>query len=47
MGWILRWDSPWMAFPSVSAPFIFVVVVVPVFPLVRKNSELKILRWGW
>ena len=33
-----------MVFPSVSAPFIFVVVVVPVFPLVRKNSELKILR---
>ena len=29
MGWISRWDSLWMAFPSVSAPH-FVSVFAPV-----------------
>jgi hypothetical protein len=33
----------WMTFPLVSAPFF--LGGVPVFPLVRYNSELKILRW--
>jgi hypothetical protein len=37
MGWIPRWGSLWMAFPSVSA-WLF----VPVFPL--DNSGLKFLR---
>ena len=40
MGWIPRWGSLWMAFPSVSAP-----LFVPVFPLDRSNSGLKFLRW--
>jgi hypothetical protein len=41
MGCIPRWDSLWMAFPSVSAPFF-----VPAFPLDRSNSGLIIfLRW--
>jgi hypothetical protein len=40
MGWILRWGSPWMAFPSVSVPY-FVFIVSPVsnrFTLLR-NTE--------
>ena len=37
---IPKWDSLWMAFSLVSAPFF-----VPVFPLDRNNSRLKILRW--
>ena len=36
MGWIPRWGSFWMAFPSVSAP-----QFVPAFPLDRTNSGLK------
>ena len=40
MGWIPRWGSLWMAFPSVSAP-----LFVPVFPLDRSNSGLKFWRW--
>ena len=36
VGWIPRWGSLWMAFPSVSAP-----LFVPVFPLDRRHSELK------
>jgi len=40
MGWIPRWGSLWMAFPTVTAPFF-----VPVFPLDRNDSELKMLRW--
>jgi len=40
MGWIPRWGSLWMAFPSVSDPFL-----VRVFSLDRKNSGLKFLRW--
>ena len=39
LGWIPRWESLWMAFSSVSAPHF-----VPVFPLDRSNSGLKILR---
>jgi hypothetical protein len=40
IGWIPRWDSLWMAFPSVSAP-----LFLPAFPLDRNNnSELKFLR---
>jgi hypothetical protein len=39
IGWILRWGSLWTAFPSVSVP-----LFVPVFPLDRSNSELKIWR---
>jgi hypothetical protein len=40
VGWIPRWDSLWMVFPSVSAP-----LFVPVFPLDRSNSALKFWRW--
>jgi hypothetical protein len=40
MGWIPRWDSLWMAFPSASAP-----QFVSAFPLNRSNSGLKFLRW--
>ncbi|EDL41692.1 mCG148474 [Mus musculus] len=40
VGWIPRWGSLWMAFPSVSALFF-----VPAFPLDRYNSGLKFLRW--
>jgi hypothetical protein len=39
MGWILRWGSLWMAFPSVSAPHF-----VSVFPLDRSLSGLKSLE---
>jgi len=39
MGWIPRWGSLWMAFPSVSAPH-----SVPVFPLDRSHSGLKTWR---
>ena len=40
MGWIPRWCSLWMAFPSVSTP-----LFVPVFLLDRSNSVLIVLRW--
>jgi hypothetical protein len=40
MGWIPRWGSLCMAFPSVSAP-----LFVPAFPLDRRNSDLIVLRW--
>ena len=40
MGWIPRWGSFWMAFPSVSVP-----LSVPTLPLDRNNSGLKFLRW--
>jgi hypothetical protein len=40
VGWIPRWGSLWMAFPSVSVP-----LFVPVFPLDWSNSELKFWRW--
>jgi hypothetical protein len=40
VGWILRWGSLSMAFPSVSAP-----LFVPVFPLNRRNSGVKFWRW--
>jgi hypothetical protein len=40
MGWIPRWGSLWMTFPSISVP-----LFVPVFPLDRSNSGLKFLRW--
>jgi hypothetical protein len=40
IGWIPRWGSLWMAFPSVSAPF-----SVPAFPLDRNNSVLIFLSW--
>jgi hypothetical protein len=39
MGWIPRWGSLWVAFPSISAP-----LFVPVFPLDRRNSGLKFFR---
>jgi hypothetical protein len=39
-GWIPRWGSLWMTFPSVS-----VLLFVPAFPLDRNNSGLKFLRW--
>jgi hypothetical protein len=39
MGWIRRWRSLWMAFPSVSAP-----LFVPVFPVDRSNFGLKFWR---
>jgi hypothetical protein len=38
MGWIPRWGSLWMTFPSASVPFF-----VPVFPLDRNISRLTIL----
>jgi len=34
MGWIPRWGSLWMAFPSVSAPHF-----VPEFPVILGMSE--------
>ena len=40
MEWIPRWDSFWMAFPSVSAPY-FVSILPPVsilFPLLRSTE---------
>jgi hypothetical protein len=40
MGWIPRWGSPWMAFPSVSAPP-FVSVTHPIgilLPLLRRTK---------
>ena len=40
MGWIPRWGSLWMAFPSVSAP-----LFVPPFPFDRINSGLTFSRW--
>ena len=40
MGRTPRWGSLWSAFPSVSA-----LLFVPIFPLDRNNSGLKILRW--
>ena len=39
MGWIPRWGSLLVAFPSISAP-----LFVPVFPLDKGNSGLKFLR---
>jgi hypothetical protein len=39
MGWIPRWSSLWMAFPSV-----FALHLVPVFPLDMGNSGLKVWR---
>ena len=36
VGWIPRWGSPWMAFPSASVP-----LFVPVFPLDRSNTGLN------
>jgi hypothetical protein len=39
-GWIPRWGSLWMAFPSFSVP-LFVLV----FLLDRSNSGLKFWRW--
>jgi hypothetical protein len=42
MGWIPRWGSLWMAFPSVSAPHF-----VSVFPLDRSNSGLKKIGDEW
>jgi hypothetical protein len=39
MGWMPMWGGNWMAFPSVSVPFIF-----PAFPLDRNISLFKILR---
>jgi len=38
--WMPRWGSPWLTLPSVSVPFF-----VPVLPLDRNISGLKILRW--
>ena len=40
MGWIPRWDSLWMAFPSVTAPyFVFVFPQVSIlFPLLRRTE---------
>jgi hypothetical protein len=35
-----RWDSLWMAFPSVFDP-----LFVPEFPLDKSNYRLKFLRW--
>jgi len=41
MGWIPRWGSLWMAFPSVPA-----LLFVPAFPLDRSNSGLKFSEIG-
>ena len=44
MGWIPRWGSPWMAFPSVYAPH-FVSLFDPViilFPFLRRNEALTL-----
>ena len=40
LGWIPRSSNLWMAFPSVSAP-----LFVPVFPLKRNISGLKLWTW--
>jgi hypothetical protein len=40
MGWISRWGCLWMAFPSKLTPHF-----VPVFPLDRSLSGLRIWRW--
>jgi hypothetical protein len=41
MGWIPRWGSLWVAFPSVSAP-----LFVPEFTFDRRNSGiLEFLKW--
>ena len=40
MGWIRRWGSLWMAFPSV-----LLHVFVPAFLSDRNNSGLEYLRW--
>jgi hypothetical protein len=43
VGWISRWCSLWMAFPSVSVP-----LIVRVFPLDRSNfQQNKIKIWMW
>jgi hypothetical protein len=42
MGWILRWGSLWMAFPSIFAP-----LFVPALPLDRSYSGLIFLRLVW
>jgi hypothetical protein len=41
MGWIPRWGSLWMSFPSVSAP-----VFVPAFPFDMRNSKLIFFEAG-
>ena len=38
IGWIPRWDSHWMAFPSVSAPH-FVFVYPPVSILIPTSKK--------
>jgi hypothetical protein len=40
MGWTMRWGSLWMVFPLVSSP-----QFAHIFPLDRRNSGLKFLRW--
>jgi hypothetical protein len=40
IGCIPRWNSLWMAFPSVSAP-----LVISALPLGRSSSVLIFLRW--
>ena len=40
MGWIPRWGSLWVTFPSVSA-----LLFVPAFPFDTRNSGLSYLRW--
>jgi hypothetical protein len=39
MGWVLKWGSLWITFPSVS-----IQLLLHVFPLDRSNSGLKFLR---
>ena len=41
VGWILRWGSLGMAFPSVST-----LLYVPVFPLEKEQFWVKILEMG-
>ena len=48
MGWILRWVSHWMAFPSISAPH-FVSGIPPVdisVPFLRR-TEVPTLRFSF
>ena len=40
MGWIPRWGSLWMCFPSVTFSFF-----VPLFLLYKSNSGLNFWRW--
>jgi hypothetical protein len=43
MGWILRWDSLWMAFPSVSALHFVTAPMGILFPLLKEDQSIHTL----